>query len=91
MSVLSQNDVIKVILHCIQGLLEAYFTIKSQRCARKRIHYLCDGQIEKPSLVITICHRLASLMMLNGDHWDGFFYPTLTLVIDSYILLQKNP
>ena len=24
--------------------------------------------------------------MLNGDSWDGFFYLTLTLMIDSYIL-----
>ena len=22
----------------------------------------------------------------NGDHWDEFFYPILTLIIDSYIL-----
>ena len=26
--------------------------------------------------------------MLNGDPWDGFFFPTLTLMIDSYILAQ---
>ena len=25
--------------------------------------------------------------MPNGDPWDGFFYPTLTLMIDSYITL----
>ena len=25
--------------------------------------------------------------MSNGDPWDGFFYPILTLMIDSYILL----
>ena len=32
--------------------------------------------------------------MPNGDPWDGFFYPTLTLMIDSYMivifLFQKN-
>ena len=28
-------------------------------------------------------------MMPNGDPWDGFFYPTLTLMIDSYILTQS--
>ena len=34
-------------------------------------------------------HRLSpltSLVMPNGDPRDGFFYPTLTLMIDSYIL-----
>ena len=25
-------------------------------------------------------------MMPNGDPWDGFFYPTLTLLIDSDML-----
>ena len=28
--------------------------------------------------------------MPNGDPRDGFFYPTLTLNIDSYILTQKH-
>ena len=36
------------------------------------------------SLVTTVCHHLASLMMSNCDPWDIFFYPTLTLMIDSY-------
>ena len=26
-----------------------------------------------------------SLVMQNGDTWDGFFYPALTLMIDSYL------
>ena len=38
------------------------------------------------SLGITVCHHSASLMMPNGDPREGFFYPTLTLMIDSYIL-----
>ena len=25
-----------------------------------------------------------------GDPWDGFFYPTLTLMIDSYYLKQMK-
>ena len=29
------------------------------------------------------------LVMPNGDPWEGFVYPTLTLIIDSYIL-SKN-
>ena len=38
------------------------------------------------SLGIPVCHHSASLVMPNGDPGDGFFYPTLTLMIDSYIL-----
>ena len=41
---------------------------------------------KNPSLVNTICHHLASLVMPNGDPQDEFFYPTLTLMIDSYNL-----
>ena len=29
-------------------------------------------------------------MISNGNPWNGFFYPTLTLIIDSYILLCKH-
>ena len=28
--------------------------------------------------------------MPNGDHLDGFFYPTLTLIIDSYNLRMRD-
>ena len=28
-------------------------------------------------------------MMPNGDLWDRFFHPTLTLMIDSYILAHR--
>ena len=35
------------------------------------------------SLGITVCHHSASLVLPNGDPRDGFFYPTLTLMIDS--------
>ena len=38
------------------------------------------------SLAITVCHHLTSFKMPNDDPLDGFFYPTLTLMIDSYIL-----
>ena len=38
---------------------------------------------ENPSLVITVCHHSASPVMPIGDPRDGFFYPTLTLMIDS--------
>ena len=29
-----------------------------------------------------------SLVMPNGDSWDGFFYPTFTLMRDSYIIVN---
>ena len=52
--------------------------------SKKRIHYLGEGRIENPSLRITVCHHFASLAMPNSDPQDGIFYPTLTLMIDSY-------
>ena len=48
--------------------------------------YSWEGGIENHSLAITVCHNLASFVMPNGDPWDGFFYPTLTL--DSYKSLK---
>ena len=30
------------------------------------------------------CHHSASLVMPKGDPWEGFFYPTLTLMMDSF-------
>ena len=36
------------------------------------------------SLAITTCNHSASLVMPNGNPQDGFFYPTLTLMMDSY-------
>ena len=43
---------------------------------------------KNPSLGIIVCHHLASLVMPNGDPQDGFFYATLTLMIDSYNLTE---
>ena len=43
---------------------------------------------KNPSLEITVCHHSASLVMPNGDPQDGFFYPTLTVMIDSYNMTQ---
>ena len=33
---------------------------------------------------ITVCHLSTSRMMPNHDTMDGYFYPTHTLMIDSY-------
>ena len=41
---------------------------------------------KNPSLGITVCHHLASLVMPNSDPRDSFFYPILTLMIDSYVI-----
>ena len=38
------------------------------------------------SLGITACHHLANLVVPNGEPRDRFFYPTLTLMMDSYCL-----
>ena len=47
---------------------------------------LSDKWVRKndPSLAITDCHQSASLLMPIGDPQDGFFYPILTLIIDTY-------
>ena len=58
------------------------------KVSKKKIHFSCEGRIENPSLRITVCHYLASLVMPNGDPRDGFFYPTLTLMTDSYMIYQ---
>ena len=45
---------------------------------------------KNPSLVITVCHQPASLVMPIGDPWDRFYYPTLTLMMDTYNLALLN-
>ena len=40
--------------------------------------------MKNPSLAITVYHHSASLAMPIGDPRDGFFYPTRTLMMDSY-------
>ena len=45
--------------------------------------------LKNPSLGITICYHSASLAMPIRDPQDGFFYPTLTLMMDSYILAHQ--
>ena len=41
-------------------------------------------------LAIPVCHHSASLVMPISDSWDGIFYPTLTLMMDSYILAHSR-
>ena len=47
---------------------------------RVRVRY------KNPSLRLSVCHHLASLMIPNSDPRDGFTYPTLTLMVDYYII-----
>ena len=44
---------------------------------KKKIHYLCEDKIETLSLASTVC-------LPNSESRNRFFYPTLTLIIDSY-------
>ena len=71
----------------IQDFQEAFFMF-----FQYKMWYLLVSEQEKESiihvrmgwknlsLVITVCHHSASLMMPIGDPQDGFFYPTLTLM-----------
>ena len=79
---------------CFFPILNEVFS----REQRKKKHYSCEDGIEKsvtritewhhkaknPSLAITVFHHSASPVMPIGDARDGFFYPTLTLMMDSY-------
>ena len=53
----------------------------------KRKNPSCEGRIEKS---VPRDHRLSSLGKPcdAGDPREGFFYPTLTLMIDSYIICE---
>ena len=39
--------------------------------------------LKNPSLRITVCHHSANFVMPKGESQDRFFYPTLTLMMDS--------
>ena len=39
--------------------------------------------LKNQSLMITVWHHKASLVMPNSDPWDRFIYPTLTLMMDA--------
>ena len=52
-------------------------SIMGVRCGQKNL-----------SLGITVCHHLASLVMPDSDLKDGFFYPHLTPMKDSYNIMS---
>ena len=55
----------------------------------RETNYSCEDGIENLSLTINVCHHSASLVMPIGDPRNGFFYPTLTLIMDSFIVTLK--
>ena len=58
--------------------------------SKKKNPYSCEGRIEKS---VPRDHRLSSLGKPRGAKRrssDTFFYPTLTLMIDSYIMKQQK-
>ena len=57
--------------------------------SKKKIIICVIVELKNPSLAITVCHQSSEgLVMPNGDIWDRFFYPSLTLMIDYYINTQ---
>ena len=73
----------------IEDFLEAFFMFieyKMRYLVVSKKKNQLEKEIEKS---VPHNHHLSSLVMPIGDPWDGFFYPTLTPMIDSYILLYS--
>ena len=82
---------VKSHLCVFRGLLEAYFKIKkNSREQEKESNILVRVGYKSLSLVITVCHHSASLVMPKGDPRDGFFYLTLSLMMDSYSTVLRS-
>ena len=52
--------------------------------SKKKIHYSGENEIENSDHCDHRFHHSASHVMPIGDPQDRFFYPTLTLMIDSF-------
>ena len=64
------------------------FKKKNKWLARKRIHYYCEGRIEK---FVLRDHRLSSLgKPRDAKRWSSgrIFYPTFKLMMDSFIIYK---
>ena len=64
--------------------------------SKKKIHNLCNGKIENPSLGIIVCHHSARLVMPNSDPRDGFSilpsHPDIFLqYTDNTTLVKADP
>ena len=49
-----------------------------------RIYHECEGRIEKSVLRIAVWHHEGCRVMTSSDPQDGFFYPTLTRIMESF-------
>ena len=56
--------------------------------SKKNNSLFVSGWDRNPSLGITVLSSLGKPCDANGDPQDGFFYATLTLVIDFYNLTE---
>ena len=72
----------------IYRLLEDYYKlIKKTNGEQEKESIICVRVgLKNMTLGITVCHHSAGLMMPNNDPRDRFFYPSLTLMMDSYNL-----
>ena len=60
--------------------------------SKNNTNYSCEGGTEKPVPRDHYLSSLASLVMSIGDPRDGLFYPTLTLMMNSfYLTYPYNP
>ena len=55
-----------------------------KQCSIIRICHECAGRIEKSVPRTAVWHHEACRVMTNGDPEDGFFYPTLTQIMDFF-------
>ena len=75
----------------IQDFLEAVcmffqYTVRYLAVSKKRIHNLCKDGIEKSVPHDQCLSSLGKPHVPISDPRDRFFYPTLTIMVDSYIL-----
>ena len=64
--------------------------IHFQLLSKKKIQYSCEGMIEK---YVPRNHGLSSLDKPRDAisyFWERFFYPILTIMMDSYRILNQN-
>ena len=69
---------------------EGYVALWYLMVSKKNNHYLCKDGIEKSVASdhrVTVCHHSACSVMPNGDSLDKCFYPILTLILDSLIIV----
>ena len=93
----SSSDVIVMLTDGIViFLISAFLETSGRLFYNMKYSFICEQEkqsiirmrqgYKNPSLGITVCHHSASLVMPNDDPRDNFFYPTHTLMMNSYIL-----